>query len=325
MSSGAISPLEGAGDRESDLLKARLNVLLPDNYSEVYERVEPVPMRSAPLQYREGKVVWNEIWASFCDLAMAGGPAHRGRLLEPGSSEEIKHNRELYRETVEEICRGVHLVTGLYAEASLADGWVQTYCTSAAMADWLARAVTMENVSACRRGLVLYLPAAPGFRVEKEIKNVVTVMAKTTHYWVDHTGEGRKAAIAQLFRNLDAELSLVQPALVQQAGDRCAYEQLRDSLEKSITTKTGLTTASDTYPRWIGFNCSGIPLAITIMRNLVVQNVLARREGTAVFVPVNPDPAGNREVVVECFARAWRCALREVPADRQRAPGEAAG
>jgi sirohydrochlorin cobaltochelatase len=33
---------------------------------------------------------------------------------------------------------------------------------------------------------VLFLPAGPTFRLDKEIKNVVTVIAKTHHYWKEH-------------------------------------------------------------------------------------------------------------------------------------------
>jgi hypothetical protein len=33
---------------------------------------------------------------------------------------------------------------------------------------------------------VLLLPAGPAFQLEKEIKNVITVLAKTFHYWTEH-------------------------------------------------------------------------------------------------------------------------------------------
>jgi sirohydrochlorin cobaltochelatase len=37
-----------------------------------------------------------------------------------------------------------------------------------------------------REDKTLYYPAAPYFRLEKEIKNVITVIAKTNHYWQEH-------------------------------------------------------------------------------------------------------------------------------------------
>ena len=50
----------------------------------------------------------------------------------------------------------------------------------------LLRAIVIENVAVQADGPDLELPASPEFRVEKEIKNVVTVMAKTSHYWLGH-------------------------------------------------------------------------------------------------------------------------------------------
>ena len=78
-------------------------------------------------------------------------------------------------------------------------GWVRVSCFSDAMAGWLLRAIVMENVSARAEGLALDLPASPHFRVEKEIKNVVTVAAKTCHYWLGHMPRTQKQTIAVLF------------------------------------------------------------------------------------------------------------------------------
>ena len=69
-----------------DVLDLRLRTLLPEEYQDSYEDVQPAPMRSAGLKFdADGKVAWDEIWGSFCDLAMAGGPPHKGALLEPGT------------------------------------------------------------------------------------------------------------------------------------------------------------------------------------------------------------------------------------------------
>jgi sirohydrochlorin cobaltochelatase len=48
------------------------------------------------------------------------------------------------------------------------------------------RAIVVENVCVRRERSVLFLPAGPAFRLEKEIKNVITVVAKTYHYWTEH-------------------------------------------------------------------------------------------------------------------------------------------
>src|SRR5690348_3544455 len=100
-------------------LEARIMTILPEEYQDSYEDVKPVSMGSAGLKYgSDGKVAWDEMWESFCDLAMAGGPPHKGTLLEPGSRIEIEAQPERYREVVEEICRGIGKVTELAVERS---------------------------------------------------------------------------------------------------------------------------------------------------------------------------------------------------------------
>ena len=109
---------------EYKVFEARLKILLPEEYRDRYEDVQPVSMGSAGLKYGEdGRVAWDEIWKSFCDLAMAGGPPHRGTLLAPGTSAEIDRQPERYEQVVEELCRGVEMVTGLAAEPAPVPGF----------------------------------------------------------------------------------------------------------------------------------------------------------------------------------------------------------
>jgi hypothetical protein len=56
------------------------------------------------------------------------------------------------------------------------------------MACWILRAIIVENVMFRSEGKVLYLPAGPGFTIKREIKNVITSVAKTVHYWKEHGG-----------------------------------------------------------------------------------------------------------------------------------------
>ena len=102
-----------------EALEFRLRTILPEQYQDCYEEVLPVSMGSAGLKYgHDGKVAWNEMWATFCDLAMAGGPPHKGTLLEPGSRGEIDANAVRYGQVVEEIGRGVGMVTELAMRSS---------------------------------------------------------------------------------------------------------------------------------------------------------------------------------------------------------------
>ena len=79
--------------RALEALEVRLRAILPEEYQDDYEAVQPVSMGSAGLKYgADGKVAWNEIWATFCDLAMAGGPPHRGTLLSRGPPHRVRRD-----------------------------------------------------------------------------------------------------------------------------------------------------------------------------------------------------------------------------------------
>jgi Ni2+-binding GTPase involved in maturation of urease and hydrogenase len=54
------------------------------------------------------------------------------------------------------------------------------------MARWLAEAIALENVTARAEDDRLLLPTGPGYRLENEVKSIVTVLAKTHHYWDAH-------------------------------------------------------------------------------------------------------------------------------------------
>jgi hypothetical protein len=149
--------------------------------------VSAAPMGTAPMRYTEtGQVAWDEMWTDFCDLALAGGPPHRDTLLEPVPPDEVRADMESYERVVSEIERGWQLVTGLPTVRSEKLGWIGLQCQNEEMALWILRAIVVENVCVRREGYVLYLPAGPAFRLDKEIKNVITVVAKTHHYWTEH-------------------------------------------------------------------------------------------------------------------------------------------
>jgi hypothetical protein len=276
------------------VLDSRLKLLLPTEYQETYETIEPKPMRSAGLKYDDsGQVAWDEIWGSFCDLAMAGGPPHKGKLLQPGAQADIDAAFDRSDEVAEEICRGIRMVTGLRAYVAPDPGWVCVSCQGDAMAGWLLRAITMENVAVRRRGAILELPVSPHFRLEKEIKNVITVIAKTCHYWLGHIPHDQQRAIGDLFNTMATESPLIEPDRASAGSARS--RALASSIAASIERATGLARSPDQYPGWLGVECASVRLAVWMMRALVASNVLSRREGTVLFVPVNPatDPRGT--------------------------------
>ncbi len=295
-------------------LELRLKTILPEEYKDCYEDVQPVSMGSAGLKYGgDGKVAWNEVWGSFCDLAMAGGPPHKGNLLEPGSHEEIDTQPDRYREIVREICRGLFLTTGLRAEQSVAEGWIRVECENRVSAEWLARAIAMENVAAYYEGTGVYLPAGPAYRVEKEIKNVITAISKTWHYWFDHTWTSQQKIIEKLFAKMETESPFIQPALADHGAPSERQKLLCRKLAENISQLTGLMPSNHLYAGWVGIDCVNVRAAIWMMRAMVASNVLSRREGTVLFVPVNEasDPEG--QTVVRSFARVHKfAAARQV-------------
>ena len=296
--------------RAFEALELRIRTILPEEYRDSYEDVEPVSMGSAALKYgRDGKVAWHDTWDTFCDLAMAGGPPHKGKLLMAASQEEIDAEPERYRQVVDEICRGIEMVAFLAAERSAIPGWVRVECETTVAAGWLARAIVMENVSARCDGTTLELPAGPAYRIDKEIKNVITAVAKTGHYWLDHTGVARQRVIGDLFSAMTAESPLIQPALVGHEFSYDADQRFRHFIAERIREETGLNPLPAQCDGWLGIVCPSVRAAIWMMRGMVVSNVFARREDTVLFVPVNPvtDPSGNVVVQITCrvhgFAR----------------------
>ncbi len=169
------------------VLDMELDSILPSEYQGRTDEVKSRSMGSAQIHSDKfGEVAWDEIWTSFCDLALAGGPPHRGQLLEAITAEQANKDLSAYQVVVREIRRGIEMVTGLQTIEAEVRGWVGVECDDEAMAVWLMRAIIVENVMVRREGSVLFLPAGPEFRVKKEIKNVITSVAKTVHYWRAH-------------------------------------------------------------------------------------------------------------------------------------------
>lgn len=147
-------------------------------------------MTAAPLVWRhDGRPDWRVMWESFCDLALHGGPPHRGpdRALRAAAGTEPAASEP---GMVAEIRRGIWETTALFAEEST-PGWLAVTCDSPAMAAWLAQAIVLENVEARAEDDRLLLVAGPGYRLGDEVKSTITVVAKTHHYWDAHRAGAR--------------------------------------------------------------------------------------------------------------------------------------
>jgi hypothetical protein len=123
------------------------------------------------------------MWDTFCVLARDGGPPHRGALLEAPPSVDLES--PAFQRAAAEIIRGVEAVSGLAAFVA-EPGWIGVRCDSPRMAQWLAESIVLENVEARARDSLLLVPGGEDFTIKHEIKNVITAVAKTTHYWREH-------------------------------------------------------------------------------------------------------------------------------------------
>jgi hypothetical protein len=147
-------------------------------------------MAAAPFVWREGRPDWGAMWTTFCDLALHGGPPHRGpeqALRAPAGTAS-----DSSPEMLAELERGILETTGLEA-APAGPGLIAIRCESPRMAAWLCAAIILENVDARVEGDRLLRPAGPDFRLEDQVKSVITVVAKTHHYWREHLEIGRRA------------------------------------------------------------------------------------------------------------------------------------
>ena len=191
----ALEDSHGHGPATDGAWEASMAAILPPRYHAPGLVVSSRPMPAAPLQRdADGQVAWDAMWQGFCELALAGGPPHRGALLEPVSSEDALASPERYAEVRAELARGLRMVTGLPVILDGPAGWIGLSCTDEEMAIWLMRAVLVENVMVRREGAVLFLPAAWHFTLEGEIKSIVTAVAKTHHYWIEHQAARRLAS-----------------------------------------------------------------------------------------------------------------------------------
>lgn len=149
-------------------------------------------MASAPFVWREGRPDWGAMWTTFCELALHGGPPQRGAdqaLCAPAPGVPAGESAPEMRA---ELARGILETTGLVAEAG-GSGLIAIRCESPRMAAWLCAAIILENVDARVEGDRLLLPAGPDFRLDDQVKSVITVVAKTYHYWREHLQTGRRA------------------------------------------------------------------------------------------------------------------------------------
>ena len=291
---------------ELEALDAKINALLPSRYQHCYTSVSPNSMGSAGLKYGpDGRVAWDEIWTTFCDLALAGGPPHRGKLLLPVSEADVAAAAGRYRDVVVEIGRAIGMTTCLRVVQGYALGWVGIQCESKEEAAWLQFAVNAENVSARRRGTALHLPAGPDFRVEKEIKNVIVALIKANHYWDGHLTAAQQSL---------AGTRTWEPASpAEAAAAPSEYEAAACGVEDGLHA-AGIPTSPRRYVGWAGVETANDEEAVWLLRAVLVERVLARREERVLYLPVGATAdASHAARVVLVIRQAWELRVAASP------------
>jgi len=291
---------------ELTALDAKINAFLPAQYQHCYTSVSPTSMGSATLKYgADGKVAWDQIWTTFCDLALAGGPPHRGTLLEPVSEADVAAEPERYGEVVAEIRRAIRATTPLQVVDGYVPGWVGVQCDSPEEAAWLQFSVTAENVSARRRQSVLQLPAGPAFRVEKEIKNVTVALAKSSHYWDGHLTASQQ--------KLGGETTWEPASPAEAAAAPSEYDTAVGEVDEGLRA-AGLPTLPRRYVGWVGVETASEEDAVWLLRAVLVERVLARREENVLYLPVGATPSAEAAARIGwTFNRAWELRKATLP------------
>ena len=129
-------------------------------------------------------------------------------------------------------------------------------------------------------------------------------MAKTCHYWQEHMSWTQQLAIGRLFDTLAEESPLVVPdlSLEEPADDPQASVA---HLAETIRRDTGLPRSMHRYRGWLGVDCPTVRAAVWMMRLMIASNVLSRREGTTLFLPVNdaaiPAARGSQAPWLSCI------------------------
>lgn len=264
-------------------LNTRIRGLLPLAYHSCLETISPTSMGSAEMKYdAQGKVAWDEIWTTFCDLAMAGGPPHRGKFLAPSNPSVASKDLEKSKAVASEIQRGIKLTTGMNASFDDPLNWVFLECESENMAAWMHRAIVAENVFADHQSHLVRLPSSPSFRIEKEIKNVIVCVAKTWHYWDGHMSENEKTKAGKIMN----DAPLITPSLAFN-GDTTSeiIAHAVNETEGTISGALKLKAKASIEPGWVGFECPDEKSAAWFVRAIIACNILARREEAILLLP----------------------------------------
>jgi hypothetical protein len=109
------------------------------------------------------------------DLASAPISPQAALLVEPVPAAEAQAQHDQQTTVLATLSRGLHLLTGLPVVESPVPGWIGIRVPDPI---FMLRAVVVQGILSRRRGDVLWLPAGPAFAMRREIRSVLTAVAK---------------------------------------------------------------------------------------------------------------------------------------------------
>ena len=122
-------------------------------------------------------------------------------------------------------------------------------------------------------------------------------LAKAYHYWDGHLTAAQQSLAG------DGVWEAATPA--EAAASPSEYEAAVGEVENSLL-QAGLPTSPRRYVGWVGVETGREEDAVWLLRAILVEQVLARREGTVLYLPVGATPNSDQAArVALAFRRAW--------------------
>ena len=292
--------------RTLEALEVRLRVLLPEEYQDSYETCEPKPMGSAGLKYgADGQVAWDEMWGASAIWRWPAGRRTRARCSSRLARGDRRASRSLRRGRRRDLPR--HHDGDRSPRASVADpGWVRVTCFSDAMAGVAAarhRDGERVGARAAARPSICRPRPASGSKRRSRTSSPSSPRPATTGS--GHMPREQQRAIADLFAAHGGGVATHRSGRRREDGARASAPE---GLSRAIERETGWKAAHHQYRGWLGVECSTVKAAIWMMRMMVASNVLSRREGTVLFLPVNDVSDAGGEIVTRLLTRVHRFA-----------------
>src|SRR5712671_1780253 len=113
---------------------------------------------------------------------------------------------------------------------------------------------------------------------------------------------------------------MVEPASPAEArAEQESYQAAVEEIERGVRRSTGLPTMASRSPGWLGVQCADEGMAVWLMRAMLVEDVVVRREGDVLYLPAGPDYVATGKArrvvaVLVCACHYW---------DAHRAAGDA--